>query len=133
MSIFEDRVAINDVLARYADGVNQRDASTWAATWDEEADWYLFGPDPVVGRDAIVATWHEAMAGFPFVVMYVSQGAVTIDGDTASGRSYSYEVVRTADGKKMRVNGCYEDRYRKRDGIWGFSYRRFTVLNAEEY
>lgn len=133
MSTFEDRVAINDVLARYADAVNQRDAATWGATWDEDGEWFLFGPDTISGRDAIVAAWHEAMAGFPFVVMYVSQGAVIIDGDTASGRSYSYEVAQTADGQKLRVNGCYEDRYRKRNGVWGFSYRRFTVLYSEEY
>ncbi|HEX7783207.1 MAG TPA: nuclear transport factor 2 family protein [Sphingobium sp.] len=133
MSIFEDRVAINDVLARYADAVNQRDAATWGATWDAEGEWFLFGPDAIVGRDAIVTAWNKAMAGFPFVVMYVSQGAVAIDGDTASGRSYSSEVARTADGKNMRVYGCYEDRYRKRDGVWGFAYRRFSVLHSEEY
>ncbi len=133
MSLFEDRVAINDVLARYADGVNQRDATLWASSWDEEAEWFLFGPETVAGRDAIVAAWNDAMAGFPFVVMSVSQGAVTIDGDAASGRSYSSEIARTADGKRMRVHGCYEDRYRKRDGVWGFSFRRFAVLNSEDY
>lgn len=133
MSAFEDRVAINDVLARYADGVNQRDAGLWAAAWDEEAEWFLFGPDVVKGRDAIVAAWHEAMAGFPQVHMMVSQGGVKIDGDHATGRSYSSEVARTAEGKNVRVQGCYEDRYFKRDGVWGFAYRKFAVLNAEEY
>jgi ketosteroid isomerase-like protein len=133
VSLFEDRVSINDVLARYADGVNQRDAILWASSWDEEAEWFLFGPEPVTGRDAIVAAWNEAMAGFPFVVMSVSQGAVEIDGDRASGRSYSSEIARTADGKRMRVHGCYEDRYRKRDGVWRFSFRKFAVLNSEDY
>lgn len=133
MSEAEDRVAINDVLARYADGVNQRDGALWGSAWDEDAQWYLFGPDAVEGRTAIVAAWHEAMKGFPFVVMYVSQGSVTIDGETATGRSYSSEVARTADGKRMRVYGCYEDRYRKRDGAWGFAFRKFTMLDSEEY
>lgn len=133
MSDFEDRVAINDVLARYADGVNQRDAKLWASSWDEEGEWYLFGPDPVKGRDAITATWVDAMQGFPFVVMMVSQGAVVIDGDRATGRSYTSETARTADGKNLRVQGSYEDHYRKRGGQWGFSFRRFTMLNSEEY
>lgn len=133
MSIFEDRVAINDVLARYADGVNQRDADLWGGTWDVDAQWQLFDPEPVQGRDAIVVAWREAMAGFPFVVMMVSQGMVEIDGDRATGRSYSSEVATTADGKRVRVQGCYRDEYRKRDGQWGFSSRSFTVLNSEEY
>ena len=133
MSDAADRVAINDALARYADGVNRRDAALWGSSWDEDAEWLLFGPDPVKGRDAIVAAWHEAMAGFPFVVMMVSQGAVDIDGDRATGRSYSAEIARTADGKRLRVHGCYDDEYRRRDGVWGFSFRRFTLLNNEEY
>ena len=133
MSEAADRVAINDVLARYADGVNRRDAALWASSWDQDATWYLFAPDPVQGRDAIVAAWQEAMAGFPFVVMMVSQGAVEIDGDRATGRSYSSETARTADGKRLRVQGCYEDEYRRRDGVWGFCFRKFTLLDSEEY
>lgn len=133
MSEAADRVAINDVLARYADGVNQRDAAMWASTWDQDAGWYLFGPETVQGREAIVAAWNEAMTGFPFVVMMVSQGAVAIDGDRATGRSYSSEIVRTADGKRLRVHGCYADEYRRRDGVWGFSFRKFAVLDSEEY
>ncbi|WP_311270430.1 nuclear transport factor 2 family protein [Sphingobium sp. WCS2017Hpa-17] len=133
MSVFEDRVAINDVLARYADCVNRRDAALWASTWDEEGEWRLFDPVPVKGRAAIVEAWQQAMAGFPFVVMIVSQGEVVINGDAAAGRSYSSEVARTADGKRMRVQGCYDDRYRKRNGVWGFAFRAFTVLDSENY
>jgi ketosteroid isomerase-like protein len=133
MSVFEDRVAIDDVLARYADGVNHRDADLWGSSWDDEAEWRLFGPDPVCGRTAIVAAWTAAMAGFPFVVMMVSQGAVEIDGDRATGRSYSSEVARTADGTRMRVQGSYADEYRRREGRWGFSSRTFTVLDSETY
>ncbi|WP_380876215.1 hypothetical protein ACFB49_07800 [Sphingomonas sp. DBB INV C78] len=133
MSEWEDRVAINDALARYADGVNRRDVDLWGGSWDEDAQWVLFDPEPVKGRDAIVAAWKQAMEGFPFVVMYVSQGSVAIDGERAEGRSYSSEVAETADGKKMRVYGTYEDEYRKRNGTWGFSSRKFTILRMEEY
>lgn len=131
--MFEDRVAINDVLARYADGVNRRDADLWGASWDVEGEWQLFDPEPVYGREAIVAAWRDAMAAYPFVVMIVSQGSVEIDGDRATGRSYSSEVAQTTDGKRLRVQGCYDDRYRKRDGQWGFASRAFTVLHSEEY
>ncbi|MES1983581.1 MAG: nuclear transport factor 2 family protein [Pseudomonadota bacterium] len=132
MSEAKDIVGINRALARYIDGVNQRDADLWATSWDKDAEWYLFGPDTVVGRDAIVATWLDAMAGFPFVVMHGTQGDVVVDGDTATGRSYSSELARTVDGQRLRVMGQYDDRYRKRDGVWAFSYRRFTMLDTEE-
>jgi len=133
MSEWEDRVAINAVLARYVDGVNRRDAALWASSWDDEAEWFLFDPEPVRGKPAIVEAWRNAMAGFPFVVMHVTQGTVAIDGDIAEGRSYTSEVAETADGRKLRVYGTYEDGYRRRDGIWGFSRRRFSILRSEEY
>jgi hypothetical protein len=71
------------------------------------------------------------MKGYPFVVMFASQGHVEIDGDTAKGTSYTNEVGRMADGVEIRVTGTYEDRYVKRDGKWGFSYRKFTMLHTQ--
>lgn len=133
MSAWEDRAAIQDALARYVDGVNRRDAELWAGSWDEEAEWVLFDPEPVRGRAAIVAAWKQAMEGFPFVVMHATQGALAIEGDEAHGRSYTSEVAETADGRRLRVYGAYEDRYRRRDGAWGFASRRFTILKSEEY
>lgn len=131
MSEWEDRAAINDALARYADGVNRRDATLWGSSWDESGEWLLFGPDTIRGRDAIVAAWVEAMAGFPFVVMTASQGAVEIDGDHATGVSYTSEVARLPDGAEIRVTGRYDDSYVKRDGRWGFAKRSFTQLHTQ--
>lgn len=133
MNNAEDLAGINAALARYVDGVNQRDPDLWASSWDEDGEWSLFDPEPVRGREAIVSAWKGAMAGFPFVVMLVSQGDVTVDGDHASGRSYTSEVAETADGKRLRVWGCYTDHYRSRDGVWRFSRRTFAVLKSEEY
>ncbi|MCB2014545.1 MAG: nuclear transport factor 2 family protein [Sphingobium sp.] len=124
---------INCALARYVDGVNQRDAALWASSWDEEAEWILFSPEPVCGRKAIVASWEEAMEGFPFVVMHATHGDVSVSGDRAQGRSYTFEVAETADGKRLRVWGRYDDEYRCRDGEWRFSRRVFSILKSEEY
>jgi len=129
----EDLTGINAALARYVDGVNQRDPDLWGSAWDEDAEWQLFDPEPVRGRAAIVAAWLTAMEGFPFVVMQVTQGQVLIDGDEAQGRSYTSEVAETADGRNLRVWGCYADRYRKRNGVWRFSSRSFSILKSEEY
>lgn len=134
MTMDADALAgINQALARYVDGVNRRDAALWGSSWDEDAEWTLFGPEPVRGRDAIVAAWIEAMKAFPFVVMHATQGAVTIDLDVARGRSYTSEVAETADGRRLRVWGCYEDGYRRRDGEWRFSRRCFSILKSEDY
>jgi len=129
----EDLTGINAALARYVDGVNQRDEALWASSWDEEAQWRLFDPSPICGRDAIVAAWLEAMKGFPFVIMHATQGHVAVDKDEAQGRSYTSEIAETADGRHLRVWGCYEDRYRRCHGIWRFSSRIFSIMKSEDY
>ena len=37
MSINEEKLAIRELLDRYCDGVNQRDADIWGSTWSENA------------------------------------------------------------------------------------------------
>lgn len=128
-----DRVAINDVMARYADGVNTRNTELWASTWHEDARWYLFDPEPTVGRDAIVAAWLEALKTFTRATMFVTQGSVQIDGDRAHGRSYNFEVGRTVAEKEVRFYSTYEDEYAKRDGVWAFTSRKFSMIHMEEF
>ncbi len=131
MSLGAELALIQQVLGQYIDGVNQRDAQLWGETWDEDASWQLFDPEPVRGRDAIVAAWIEAMKGFPFVVMNATMGTVRIDGARASGTSYTFEVAETAAGEPIRVWGRYDDSYVKRDGVWRYAHRAFTVLKSE--
>lgn len=126
MSDFEDRVAINDVLARYADGVNRRDAKLWGSCWDAHGSWSLSQDDMVVGRTAIVEKWLNVMADCPHVTMFAMQGSIVIQGDRAEGMSYSNEVITMRSGKEFQVAGEYADQYLKRDQQWVFSSRRFT-------
>ena len=97
---FEDRLAIRELLEAYADAVTRRDAEDWGATWAEDAEWSL--PDyPEIGttkgRGAIVAMWKEAMKAYPGIMFEAWPGAIEIDGDTATIRSYTTEVYDQED------------------------------------
>lgn len=133
MTELHDRVAINDLLHRYGDGVNQRSAEIWGECWDVDAEWFLLGPDTIGGRQAIVAAWLEAMQMYREVTIFVSPGSLSIDGDSARGRSYTNEVGVMADGRDVRVQGSYEDHYRRRGGVWRFTYRKFTLRSSEHF
>lgn len=126
MSEFEDRVAINDVLARYTDGVNRRDPGLWSSSWDEQGKWSLSEGDVIVGRQAIVDKWMRVMEDFPYVTMFAMQGSVQISGDSAEGVSYTNEIARTRKGKEYHITGEYADRYVKQGGRWAFASRKFT-------
>ena len=130
---YQDRLAIRALLERYCEGVNQRDADIWGATWAADAVWELphLGMDGLKGRETIVGAWLEAMKMFPFVNMMAMPGSICVDGDRATMRSYTDEVAVTQDGTELRPRGQYDDECVKVDGQWQFSRRIFTVLHGE--
>ena len=93
MSLFKEKLAIRELLDRYCDGVNQRDASIWGDTWSENAIWEI--PHLNLkneGKEVIINVWNEAMKGYPFVHMIAQPGFIEIDGNKAKMRSYTIEL-----------------------------------------
>lgn len=130
---FEDRLAIRELLEAYADAVTRRDAEDWGATWTEDAEWSL--PDyPEIGttkgRDAIVAMWKEAMKAYPGIMFEAWPGAIEIDGDKATIRSYTTEVYDQED-ETVRDRGLYEDTCVKIGGSWYFKSRSFRNIHRQ--
>lgn len=122
----EDRAAIHELVAAYGDAVSRRDADAWGATWATHATWSLMGTE-VSARPAIVALWKAAMAPFEAVSFIACLGPITFDGDCASARCQTQEVLKSADGVR-RVAGIYEDQFVLEDGRWLFERREFAIL-----
>lgn len=130
----EDRLAIQDLLNRYCDAVNQRDPEVWGSTWAKNSVWSLPvvpGMEEVKGRDTIVAAWVKAMEHFPFVFMAGTIGQIWFEGNNrARMRSYTAEVAETANGT-IRPRGQYDDVVIKEDGQWLFERRIFNPIHGE--
>ena len=86
MSDLQDRMEIQHLAQRYADGVMQRDPEIWASTWAEDGTWNLGRGDPVSGREAVVAFWSSVMQGYPLVLHFVQPGLIEVHGETATAR-----------------------------------------------
>jgi uncharacterized protein (TIGR02246 family) len=131
---FEDRLEIRELLETYSDAVCKVDAEAWGATWAEDGVWEL--PDypeigKIVGRANIVTAWKAAMAGYPGIVFTATPGAIRVEGDTATARSYTSEVFDDRDGVTNRHRGLYDDTLVKRGGQWLFKSRRFKNIHKE--
>ncbi|WP_340316046.1 nuclear transport factor 2 family protein [Rhizorhabdus argentea] len=129
----EDRLAIRELLETYADAVIRCDPVAWGSAWAEDSEWSL--PDyPEIGvtrgRDAIVAMWTEAMKAYPGIIFQAWPGAIEVDGDRATMRSYTSEVYDQGD-VTMRDLGAYEDVCVKVDGRWLFSSRSFRNIHRQ--
>jgi ketosteroid isomerase-like protein len=130
----EDRLAIRELLDVYADAVCRVDANAWEAVWAEDSVWEL--PDypeigTVRGRAKIVAMWKAAMSHYPGIIFISTPGAIEIDGNRATVRSYTSEVYDDQQGRTRRDRGVYEDVVIKQNGQWLFQSRRFRNIHRE--
>jgi uncharacterized protein (TIGR02246 family) len=128
MSI-DDDAAIRRLIDAYADAVFRRDAEDWGQCWAVDSRWLLMGTE-VAGRDAIVGLWTQAMAGFVFVAFFSQVGRIDIDGDRATGRIWTHEVLEHPDGTVTRPVGRYDDVYVRTGEGWRFAERRYTMLKG---
>ena len=126
----EDRLAIRERLDAYCDAVFRHNAEDWIANWAEDGVWKLPTID-VSGKAAIKAAWIQAMSGFSLAGFFCAPGHIEITADQAVARSYTQEILVTKDGGVIRIIGAYADTLAKRDGVWLFTSRTYTVLRQE--
>lgn len=120
-----DRLMIRELIDSYGDAVARRDADAWGACWAEEAVWRFAGRE-VSGRDAIVSTWHGAMAQYAAIAFMAFPGAIEVEGDSATLRTHTFEHLVPVDGPVRVQAGIYEDRLVRRGGRWLFAQRSFN-------
>jgi uncharacterized protein (TIGR02246 family) len=124
----EDRLAIRELAEAYGDAVYRADADGWVACWAEDAVWTLPGFGEMRGRAAIVEAWRGAMSQFEQVCFHTTIGALAIDQDRAEGRCYTSEVLLLKGGGVRRMEGAYDDRFVKQNGVWLFAARAWRIL-----
>ena len=123
----QDDLDIRQLNALYTDAVTRRDGALWGSLWHEDAIWHFLG-EPIQGREAILATWESAMAGFPVVFHSHHSGLIDVAGDTATCRWSIDEDIIDSDGKGLRIIGVYNDTCVRTAGGWLYAMRRFDAL-----
>lgn len=128
----EDRLAIRELVATYGDAVFRRNAEEWGGVWADDGVWCLPqfpGLERVEGKQKIVELWSAAIGEYPFMVNIQTLGALEVKGDTATGRTYTHETVRTkAGGHHVEIN-LYHDEFVKRNGRWYIKSRTLEILD----
>lgn len=142
-----DRAQIEDLQGRYLFAMNWGDFETYASTFTEDGvlDW---ARGTATGRDAIrqeaEVLWQlfsgleegEVATGAPKRRHFIAGQVLDIDGESAIGRAYWYELdVETSTRQPIVLAyGHYEDELRKVDGKWLFSKRKIynVILEGRE-
>jgi hypothetical protein len=86
-----------------------------------------FSPLPTASREEIRAGGERLQAQWDFFVQTTHPGTIQLAGDTASGRAYIQEIVRTRDGHQGLNFAIYHDRYKRTADGWRFTERVYEV------
>lgn len=128
-----DRLAIRELVETFAIGIMRADTDLWGNTWAEEGSWTIpLSPEPIVGRENMVAFLEEVMARNAFVSMNAVPADLVIEGDRAHGKAYTQELIFPKAGGQKNLIGCFRDQYVKRDGRWYFLSRVYEPMWRSE-
>ena len=126
-----DRIALQDVMLRYAAGVDERDFEMYASCFAEDVEVLDFGPDPIHGRDAWVTYVATALEKYGATQHMLGPQYAVIDGDNGTTRSDVQALHFLADGSgRLTLWGTYHTDMRRIDGRWLISRHELQVCGT---
>jgi ketosteroid isomerase-like protein len=123
-----DRVEIEALRGEFTDAVMMRDYGRAASLFTPDGALRMPNvPVELEGPEQIRA-WGARVPEFvDFLVQTTHPGVIQLDGDTASGRAYMQEVLRTREGHAEVNYAIYHDRYQRTAVGWKFTERVYEV------
>ncbi|HEX4259324.1 MAG TPA: nuclear transport factor 2 family protein [Streptosporangiaceae bacterium] len=123
-----DRVEIEALRGEFTDGAMMRDYDRVAALFTPDGALRMPNiPAELIGPEQIRAFGRRVPEIVEFLVQTTHPGTIQLAGDTATGRAYLQEVVRTRDGHSEVNFAIYHDRYQRTGDGWKFTERVYEV------
>jgi len=137
----EDKEAIRDVIARYADAVDHNgDKALLKSCFTPDMVWTSKKIGTWKGRNAVVNELHRVCTvQIPWALHYMTQAQVTVarNGESAKAHYYLWELAKFraspgADPNSTWIGGWYDSTFRKDKGEWRFSKIILTIRLLSE-
>ncbi|MER6976363.1 nuclear transport factor 2 family protein [Streptomyces carpinensis] len=123
-----DRVEIEALRGEFTDAAMMRDRPRLASLFTPDGALRMPNiPAEHIGREEIRAGGERLQSQWDFFVQTTHPGTILLDGDTATGRAYIQELVRTLDGRQGLNYAVYHDRYQRTAEGWKFAERVYEV------
>jgi ketosteroid isomerase-like protein len=123
-----DWVEIEALRGEFTDAVMMRDYDRAASLFTPDGALRMPNvPVELEGPEQIRAWGARVPELVDFLVQTTHPGVIQLDGDTASGRAYMQEVLRTREGHAEVNYAIYHDRYQRTAGGWKFTERVYEV------
>ena len=127
MSTVEDKLAIEELIARYNQSLDRGDYETWLSCWADDAVFdglgrVLTGIAPI--REFANAYDADYRLRIPALKHFTVNVLSQIDGDRATSSSYLQLTSMGAKGGQILFTGRYEDDLKRVQGRWQFARRK---------
>ena len=115
-----DRIGVQDVMLRYAAGVDERDMDLYRSCFADDVEVVGFGEETVHGVDNWVEYVSNALQRFGPTQHMLSPQLATIDGDTADARTdvQAMHYMKEPEGQTLTLWATYNSKMRRIDGQW---------------
>jgi uncharacterized protein (TIGR02246 family) len=124
---YEDRVAIDALLAGYAFAFDSGDGEAFADLFTPDGSFDNVGVATMTGRQELVEFVKERYVQAPGVRHFTANVLVEADGDGARARAYVWVIRLGGDGPlRLRNTGEYRDVFVRTDAGWRFARRTFS-------
>jgi ketosteroid isomerase-like protein len=123
-----DRSEIEELRVEFTDAAMMNDHERLGSLFTP--DGALRIPDAsidAVGPDQISALGRQRETAVTCFVQNAHPGRIEIDGDTARGRTYTYELFQLRDGSSHVNHAIYHDRYQRTSEGWRFAERVYEI------
>jgi hypothetical protein len=133
----EDRMAIVDLIARYAWALDTGDVESLVACFTADAvviEDVFEDADRWVGHECVrrLGEHYRDSAGFAGRQHHVSQSVFAGQGSAYSVKSFAFVTeCRGEPPFTLRFTGYYEDKVENRDGVWLFKERVIRLWDGE--
>ncbi|MEU3271373.1 nuclear transport factor 2 family protein [Saccharomonospora sp. NPDC006951] len=119
-----DRMDIEVLRGEHVDAPMTGDYDRFASLFTGDAVWRIpFADVEFTGREEIRAGIERLQDAWEFWVQNTHPGAILLEGSTATGREYVFEIGRQRDGGSVVMYGLFHDRYRRTPDGWKFAER----------
>jgi 3-phenylpropionate/cinnamic acid dioxygenase small subunit len=123
-----DRIALMDVMSRYASGLDDGDMEMYAACFLDDVIVYPGSADPVSGLENWLAYVRERLRAYGATQHMLGPQLATIEGDIAQCRTdvqathfYKDDMTKT-----MTLWATYRTEMRRLDGAWKIKTHRLV-------
>ena len=127
LDALESRLAIDALIAGYAEAFDNQDEKLLGSLWHEDSRLLLGDFGNSDGRDTILASARRNWKRMPHMHHWMANAIVVVNGDEATGTVAADCLFFDVEQGPVQVSGQYRDSYSRRDGRWAFVQREFDL------